>query len=93
MQVRPNKTIVEGKVCAIQPEKSGHGVEVQLEVSRNVSPKAEDDFLRPAKGDVLRLFASGAEDLTLGAHVRVHARLLAGPFGERNVLERVDPMT
>ena len=85
--------MIEGAVRAIVPASEGEGHEIEIEVYRNLSRGRSDDFIQPAEGQSLILFAAQTPDVTIGDHVRVQARLLAGPFGERTVLEQLDPLS
>ena len=91
MLAKPNKTVIEGTVRAIAPGSEGH--EIEIEVHRNLSRGRSDDFIQPAQGQSLHLFAAQTPDVAIGDRVRVQARLLAGPFGERTVLEQLDPLS
>ena len=94
MQVKPNKTVVQGEVCSIRPEPSGWGAEVHLRVLRNESPSHDDDFLRPEEGSTLKLFTSEAtQEMRVGETIRAVARLNAGPTGSRAVLQRFEPIS
>jgi hypothetical protein len=90
---KPNKTVVEGTVRAIVPVSDGQGHEIEIEVYRNLSHGRSDDFIQPAEGQSLVLFAAQPPAVTIGDRVRAQARLLAGPFGERKVLEQLDPLS
>lgn len=92
MLARPNHTVIEGTVRAVRPHPEGQGIAVELTVSKNVSPSEADDFIRPKNGQVLSLFAAEEPGLRVGQKVRAHARLLAGPFGGRTILEQVDDL-
>src|SRR5512134_4110115 len=91
MLAKPNKTVVLGRVRAVVPEADGPGANVELEVLENRSPSHDDDFLRPAPGSVLTVYASEPPALQVGATVRVETRLLAGPGGGRAVLQSFGP--
>jgi hypothetical protein len=93
MLAKPNKTVIEGTVRAIVPASEGQGHEIEIEVHRNLSRGRSDDFIQPGEGQSLILFAAQTPDVTIGDRVRVQARLLAGPFGERTVLEQLDPLS
>jgi hypothetical protein len=93
MLIKPNHTIVEGRVRAIRPEADGWGADVDLLVTRNESPSHDADFIRPAPGSLLTAFSAEAEKLKVGDVIRARASLLAGPFGGRTVLESVAPLT
>jgi hypothetical protein len=93
MLAKPNKTVVEGTVRAIMPTSDGQGHEIEIEVGRNLTRGRGDDFIQPEEGQSLILFAAQKPGVTVGDRVRVQARLLAGPFGERSVLEQLDPLS
>jgi hypothetical protein len=93
MLAKPNKTVVEGTVRAITPTSDGQGHDIEIEVCRNLSRGKSDDFIQPAEGQLLILFAAQTQGVTIGDRVRVQARLLAGPFGERRVLEQLDSLS
>lgn len=92
MLVKPNRTLLRGKVRAIRPEADGWGAEVDLEVEENLSASEDEDFLRPQPGALLTVFAAEPGRLRVGDAVRVQASLNAGPFGGRAVLETVEPL-
>lgn len=92
MMLKPNHTNIEGKVRAITPAADGVGHEVDLEVCRNLSDGREDDFLQPAKGEMLQLFASLPPAAVVGDLVNARARVLGGPTGERVILEKIEPV-
>lgn len=93
MLAKPNKTVIEGTVRAIAPASDGPGHELEIEVHHNLSRGERGDFIQPAQGQSMHLFAAQAPDVAIGDRVRVQARLLAGPFGGRTVLERLDPLS
>jgi hypothetical protein len=90
MLIKPNKTVIEGTVRAIKPAAEGEGHEVEIQVDRNLSLGSTDDFIQPAEGKSLRLFAAESPKAAIGDRVRVRARLLAGPFGGRKIVEQLD---
>ena len=92
MQVRPNQTVLQVRVRAIRPEADGWGATIELLVAHNESPSEQDDFLRPAPGTVLNVFTAEPEQLQVGKLIRAYVTLLAGPFGERTVLESFVPL-
>ena len=92
MLAKPNKTVIEGVVRAITPASQGDGHQIEIEVHRNLSHGRSDDFIQPTEGQSLNLFATQTPDVAIGDRVRAQARLLAGPFGERTVLEQLTPV-
>jgi hypothetical protein len=93
MLAKPNKTVIEGTVRAIVPASEGQGHQIEIEVHRNLSRGRSDDFIQPAEGQSLIVFAAQTPGVTIGDRVRVQARLLAGPFGERTVVEQLDSLS
>jgi hypothetical protein len=89
MLIKPNKTILKGRVRAIRPEPDGWGAEIELLVEQNESPSEEEDYLRPAPGAVLNVFTAEPDKLQVGDLIRAELALQAGPFGGRTVLEAV----
>ena len=92
MLIKPNRTVLKGRVRAIRPESDGWGARVEFEVLQNESPSEDEDFLRPTPGSVIDAFSAEPDKLRVGELVRVDASLLAGPFGGRTVLEAVAPI-
>jgi hypothetical protein len=86
MLVKPNETIIEGRVLRLRRVEQGHGVEVDIDVRQNWSDSADKDFLKPTPGQVVSLFSPEAPALKEGGTYRIKARLLAGPFGGRTIL-------
>jgi hypothetical protein len=80
---------VRGRVRAIRPEPDGYGAELEIEVLANESPSRARDFLRPAPGSRLKAFLADPGQVRLDEEVRVAAVLMAGPRGERAVIESV----
>ena len=91
MLVQPNKTVIEGTLRAIAPASDGQGHELEIEVHRNLSKGRSDDFIKPEVGQSLHLFATESPAAAVGDLVRVRARVLAGPFGGRTVVEQIKP--
>lgn len=92
MQIKPNKTLLKGRVRAIRPEADGWGADVDLVVLENKSLSKKNDFIRPELGSILTAFTSEPEKLAVGDEVKVQATLRADAFGERTVLESVSPL-
>ena len=89
MLVKPNKTILRARVRAVRPERDGPGRELDLDVTENRTHKADEDFLKPQPGASLTLYSTESDPLAPGDLIEVEATLLAGPFGERAVTQRV----
>ncbi len=87
MLVKPNKTVLLGRVRAIHPEPDGFGAGIELEVSENKSLMADEDFLKTKPGDVVHLYFTEPDKLRVGDTIQADASLSAGPFGGRAVIE------
>ena len=87
MRIKPNKSIVEGRVKSIAPAADGIGAEVEIEVERAGSAEGHDDFIGARPGTKLKLFAAVPEELEAGRRYKVTASVLGGPGGERVVVE------
>ena len=92
MLAKPNRTMIEGIVRRVVAAADGIGHEVEIEVRRNLSEGKSDDFLQPEKGKNMQLFSADVPAANVGDVVRARARLLAGPFGGRTVLEQMEPL-
>ena len=93
MLVKPNKTVVQGLIKSVQAQPNGLGREIELEISENLSPKKDEDFLRPVAGTTLKVFCADPEQkLEVGDSVEAQAYLQAGPFGEKTILQSVSPL-
>ena len=91
MQVRPNRTTVEGLAEGVAVAADGVGAEVVIRVDRNLSVAA-DDFIRPAVGGRLTVFTGDPKLCVAGTGYRFRLRLNAGPSGQRVVVEAADPL-
>ena len=90
MRVKPNRTVVRGRVSSIRKESDGWGAQVELQVLQNESPSPEEDFLRPEEGSTMTAFLPDPAELKVGDVVRAAASLNAGPFGGRSVIQSVE---
>lgn len=90
MQTHPNRTIVTGVLQRYEAAADGIGGDIEIEVSRNLSPDPASDFIRPEPGKLLRAFynqdSPPAAKLPIGRRVRVELTFLGGPFGSRCVV-------
>lgn len=91
MQLRPNKSLIEGTVTAVTPALDGVGAEVVIDVRRCSPTGGFDDFIGARPGDSLTLFAAESCDLDVGLRYCLTARVLGGPHGERVVVESAEP--
>ncbi|MGH6787680.1 MAG: hypothetical protein ACREBO_12700 [Novosphingobium sp.] len=92
MQLAPNGSILEGVVERLTPESGGFGCELVLDVKSVKPVKGADDFLRAAKGDLVRLFLAEPGNVQVGGRYRLQTTVLGGPNGERTVVESIGPV-
>ena len=87
MRIKPNKSIVEGRISSIEPAADGIGAEVEILVDSSKSAVGHEDFIGARRGTKLKLFAAVPEELEAGRRYKVTASVLGGPGGERVVVE------
>jgi hypothetical protein len=90
MLIAPNQTIIEADVLSIEPPPDGHGINLTVHVLRNLSEEKKD-FIRPSVGQNLLLFSSFPLRPKIGEITRIKVILLAGPTGERAVVQEISP--
>lgn len=90
MRIRPNRTVLEGKVLDIRRCADGTGADVTLEVETNLGASGADDFTGAKAGDTLMLFTAVPEALAPSHRYRIDVSVLGGPEGERMVCGRAD---
>ena len=87
MRIKPNRTIVEGRVRSIERAADGIGAAVEIEVERSKSAVGHEDFIGAKAGTKLKMFAAIPEELETGRRYKLTASLLGGPGGERVIVE------
>jgi hypothetical protein len=92
MRTMPNKSILEGVVRQVTPADDGHGADIEFVVDRAETAEGYADFIRPADGATLHLFAAEPGEFHIGGRYRVTATVLGGPMGERSVVETARPI-
>ncbi len=94
MVVQPNQSQFVGSIKKVQPCDDGWGSEIKIEILQNELDGSQSDFISPKVGQVLEMFLpprSKAAKFVVGDTMRMNARLLAGPTGERIVLVAAEP--
>lgn len=89
--VRPNKTLVRAVLGTFTPAADGFGGNLELDVRRNDSASADDDFLRPEIGRAMTAFAAESPSLAPGSEVDVQLTFIGGPRGGRAVVQSLHP--
>ena len=89
MNVKPNKTVVRGRVKSIEPRSLG--AQIELEISQNRSLDPDEDFLRPEPGTTLNAYFADVEQnpLRVGDEIQAQASLAGDAFGSETILESV----
>jgi hypothetical protein len=92
MNVRPNETQVKATVKQIVPCSDGQGYDVDLEISENQTSDLANDFLQPKQGDQLKVYTAEAGKLSAGQQIHATLALSGGPFQQRTILRRSNPV-
>ena len=91
MLLRPNKSLIEGKVKRVKRAADGVGADVVVDVLKCKSADDFDDFIGAKPGAELTLFTAEPDAIEAGKSYRLTARVLGGPNGERIVVEAAEP--
>jgi len=91
MMLRPNKSVIEGKVKRVKRAADGIGADVVVDVQACKSADDFDDFIGAKPGAELTLFTAEPDAIEAGESYRLTARVLGGPNGERMVVEAAEP--
>jgi hypothetical protein len=91
MRIKPNKTILQGKVDRIEKTADGWGANVHFTVKKSKPAKGFQDFLQALPGSVVTVFAAEPDAIKPGRSYTLTASVLGGPRGERVIVEKVDP--
>ncbi|SFU93723.1 hypothetical protein SAMN02799631_03270 [Methylobacterium sp. 174MFSha1.1] len=87
MQLRPNKTVIEGQATSVDPAPDGWGANVEFAVERSRPADGFTDFLGAAPGSTVKMFTAEPEAVQPGRSYTVTASVLGGPRGERVVIQ------
>ena len=91
MLLRPNKSLIEGKVKRVKRAADGVGADVVVDVQTCMSTDDLDDFIGAKPGAELTLFTAEPDAIEPGKSYRLTTRVLGGPNGERMVVEAAEP--
>lgn len=91
MLLRPNKSLIEGKVKRVTRAADGVGADVVVDVLKCQSADDLDDFIGAKPGTELTLFTAEPDAIEAGKSYRLTTRVLGGPNGERMVVEAAEP--
>lgn len=87
MRIKPNKSILEGRISKIERAADGIGADLEIEVERSKSAEGHEDFIGARAGTKVKMFAAAPEELEAGRRYKLTASVLGGPGGERVVVE------
>jgi len=90
MQIKPNKTILQGTVSRVERAADGWGANVEFSVDKSAAAEGFSDFLQAQPGSVVTIFAAEPDAIEVGKDYTLTTSVLGGPKGERVVIESVD---
>lgn len=90
MQIKPNKTILQGTVSRVERAADGWGANVEVSVDKSAAAEGFSDFLQAKPGSVVTVFAAEPDAIEVGKDYTLTTSVLGGPHGERVVVESVD---
>ena len=91
MLLRPNKSLIEGKVKRVTRAADGVGADVVVDVQECTPTDDLEDFICAKPGAELTLFTAEPDTIEAGRSYRLTTRVLGGPNGERMVVEAAEP--
>ena len=92
MQIKPNKTILQGKVSRVERAADGWGANVDISVNKSTAAEGYSDFLQAKPGSTVTVFAAEPDAVEVGKDYTLTTSVLGGPRGERVVIESVDAL-
>lgn len=90
MLLRPNRSLIEGKVKRVERAADGVGADVVVDVLECKAADDLDDFIGAKPGAELILFSAAPNAVKAGKSYRLTARVLGGPNGERIIIENAE---
>ncbi|WP_143062739.1 hypothetical protein [Bradyrhizobium sp. OK095] len=90
MQIKPNKTILQGKVSRVERSADGWGADVDIAVENSTAAEGYLDFVQAKPGSTVTVFAAEPGAVEVGKDYTLTTKVLGGPKGERVVIESVD---
>ena len=89
-QIKPNKTILHGKVSRVDRAADGWGANVEFSVEKSAAAEGFSDFLQAKPGSVVTVFTAEPDAIEVGKDYTLTTSVRGGPRGERVVIESVD---
>ena len=89
MRIKPNRSLLEGKVSRVDRAADGWGANVQVAVTNCAPAEGHADFLQADPGSVVTVFAAEPETIEVGKSYKFTTSVSGGPRGERVVVENV----
>ncbi len=93
MRIKPNKTLLEGKVNRVDRAPDGWGANVEFQVDNSAPAAGFSDFLQAKPGSVVTIFSAEPDAVQAGKAYKLTTSVLGGPRGERVVIEDAQPKT
>jgi hypothetical protein len=90
MILRPNKSLIEGRVKRVKRMPDGVGADIVVDVLECKAADDLEDFIGAKRGAELTLFTAEPDAIEAGKFYRLTARVLGGPNGERMVVEAAE---
>ena len=88
--LKPNKTILHGRVSRVERAADGWGANVEFSVDNSAAAEGYADFLQAKPGSTVTVFAAQPNEIEVGKDYTLTTSVLGGPRGERVVIESVD---
>ena len=89
MRIKPNRSLLTGKVVRIVPAADGWGANVEITVEKSTPAEGYSDFLQAGPGSVVTAFAAEPDAVEVGKSYTFTISVSGGPRGERVVVEQV----
>lgn len=91
MRIKPNKTIVEGRVRRLDPAPDGWGADLEVVVEDSRAARDFEDFIQAKPGSVVTIFVAEPERIRVGGRYSLTTSVLGGPNGQRLVVQDARP--
>lgn len=91
MRIKPNKSLLKGKVRRVERAADGWGANVEIAVEASATAEGYADFLQAAPGSVVTAFATEPEAIEVGKSYTFTTSVSGGPQGERVIVQNAKP--
>lgn len=83
MRIKPNKTILQGKVLEIS--KDGNGSNITIQIIKSYTVDEFEDFICAQEGSILILFSPDIT-LNIGAEYTFKVSVIGGSIGQERII-------